>query len=442
MANIQDSTTRKMEKTKHPGIYRRGSRYVVVYRDPQGRQRKKFAETLRQALDAKAMLRADVRRGEYRTLSRVGFADYARDWIETYQGRTSRGVGEGSRDDYRDALERNAIPFFGNARLPEIEPRDLKKFAARLQARGLKPGSVKKLMAPVKCLLADAVEEGLIRSNPAAGMRIAQPNDESLDEVEKVKALSEDDLRRLLKQLPEAWRFFFDFLSQTGLRIGEAIELRHSDVEGNWLRVSRRYYRGRVGLPKGRKSRRVPMSRELARQLWALRKEGAVSDDLVFTSAKGQRIDPSNVMSRVLKPAAIEADLGEWVGEGAHLRADTWVGFHTFRHTCATRLFRSGWNAVQVKDFLGHSDPGFTLRTYVHLLPEDLPEPAFPRASETGREDYFTTRKGDLIELEEVGGNEGATEGTETDRNAPTAPDEVPPTEQEESSARFGTAGR
>ena len=30
-------------KTSVPGIYRRGSRYVVVYRDPQGRQRKRFA---------------------------------------------------------------------------------------------------------------------------------------------------------------------------------------------------------------------------------------------------------------------------------------------------------------------------------------------------------------------------------------------------------------
>jgi hypothetical protein len=28
-----------------------------------------------------------------------------------------------------------------------------------------------------------------------------------------------------------------------------------------------------------------------------------------------------------------------------------------------------------VQKFLGHSDPGFTLRTYVHLLPGDLPEP-------------------------------------------------------------------
>ncbi len=58
-------------------------------------------------------------------------------------------------------------------------------------------------------------------------------------------------------------------------------------------------------------------------------------------------------------------------------RADTWVGFHTFRHTCATVLFRRGWNAVQVQRWLGHHKPSFTLDTYVHLLEEDVPEPTF-----------------------------------------------------------------
>jgi len=52
------------------------------------------------------------------------------------------------------------------------------------------------------------------------------------------------------------------------------------------------------------------------------------------------------------------------------LRADTWVGFHTFRHTCATIRFRRGWNAVQVQRWLGHHSPSFTLDTYVHLLDE------------------------------------------------------------------------
>jgi hypothetical protein len=40
-------------------------------------------------------------------------------------------------------------------------------------------------------------------------------------------------------------------------------------------------------------------------------------------------------------------------------------------------LFRRGWNAVQVQRFLGHSDPGFTLRRYVHLIRDDIPSPEF-----------------------------------------------------------------
>ena len=51
-----------------------------------------------------------------------------------------------------------------------------------------------------------------------------------------------------------------------------------------------------------------------------------------------------------------------------------WVGFHTFRHTCASLLFASGRNAVQVQRWLGHHSAAFTLSRYVHLLDGDLGE--------------------------------------------------------------------
>lgn len=41
---------------------------------------------------------------------------------------------------------------------------------------------------------------------------------------------------------------------------------------------------------------------------------------------------------------------------------------HAFRHTCASLLFAGGYNVKQVSGWLGHADPVFTLRTYVHLL--------------------------------------------------------------------------
>jgi hypothetical protein len=49
----------------------------------------------------------------------------------------------------------------------------------------------------------------------------------------------------------------------------------------------------------------------------------------------------------------------------------------TLRHTCASILFRRGYNAKQAHVWLGHHSAAFTLATYVHLLPEDLPEPDF-----------------------------------------------------------------
>ena len=105
----------------------------------------------------------------------------------------------------------------------------------------------------------------------------------------------------------------------------------------------------------------------------------AGDDDLVFTADDGRsRVDASNLAKRVLKAATVEAGLGEWVrDEDGELRASSWVGFHAFRHTCATILFRRGWNAVQVQRWLGHHKPSFTLDTYMHLLDEDVPEPSF-----------------------------------------------------------------
>jgi integrase len=129
----------------------------LVFRDPNGRQRKRSARTLAEAREVKASLTADVKRGEYRTLSKVTFADYAAEWIDSYQGRTSRGIRPETLADYRRDLGLDkdgtpigdgAIGFFGRMTLASIEPRDVKRYAAELAARGLAPGSVRNSLAP------------------------------------------------------------------------------------------------------------------------------------------------------------------------------------------------------------------------------------------------------------------------------------------------------
>jgi hypothetical protein len=49
----------------------------------------------------KSSLAADVARGEYRELSRIRFAEYAREWAHSYQGRTGRGIRPTTVEEYR-----------------------------------------------------------------------------------------------------------------------------------------------------------------------------------------------------------------------------------------------------------------------------------------------------------------------------------------------------
>ena len=81
------------------------------------------------------------------------------------------------------------------------------------------------------------------------------------------------------------------------------------------MHVRRCYHAGHVGPPKSKYGkRRLRLTPDLAQAFWRHRSvTKAAYADLVFTATGGSRVDPSNLMRRVLKPAAVEAGLGEWV---------------------------------------------------------------------------------------------------------------------------------
>src|SRR4051794_2231256 len=85
-------------------------------------------------------------------------------------------------------------------------------------------------------------------------------------------------------------------------------------------------------------------------------------EDLVFPSLAGTHLQYSNLMRRVLKPAADEAGV-------------PWAGSHTFRHTFASRHIERGTNVLQLSRLLGHNSPSFTLDRYGHLMDAGMGEP-------------------------------------------------------------------
>src|SRR4051794_17177020 len=103
----------KMERTKYPGIYTRGSRFVVIWRDDRGKQHNKSHPTITDAKKFQGVVRQD---GHKSAPARDSFESYALAWVESYTGRTSKGFSEHARTDYTRALKAYAIPFFGSKR--------------------------------------------------------------------------------------------------------------------------------------------------------------------------------------------------------------------------------------------------------------------------------------------------------------------------------------
>jgi integrase/recombinase XerD len=158
-------------------------------------------------------------------------------------------------------------------------------------------------------------------------------------------------------------RLLFALLLETGVRIGEALGLRHEDLAiaerhvGVVPRVNDNRARAKGGQP-----RQVPASGELMR-LYAdyLNDEyGSLDSDYVFVNLWGR---PHG--HPMTYPAVYDL-----VGR---LRRRVGVAFgpHWFRHTYATWLLRRGAGMESVKELLGHASITTTIDTYGHLTIED-----------------------------------------------------------------------
>jgi integrase len=93
---------------------------------------------------------------------------------------------------------------------------------------------------------------------------------------------------------------------------------------------------------------------------------------LLFSTRERTALDRTYFNRHVWKPAL----------EAAGVPAGRESGMHALRHHYASVVLEGGVNIRAVADFLGHNDPGFTLRVYAHLMPatEDRARQAVDRA--------------------------------------------------------------
>jgi site-specific recombinase XerD len=158
-------------------------------------------------------------------------------------------------------------------------------------------------------------------------------------------------------------RFLFALLWDSGVRIGEALGLRHEDVEvadRSVTVVPRLNHNG--ARAKSFEQRSVPVSEQLIR-LWGdyLHLEyGCIDSDYLFINLfaepRGQAWSYAAVYDLVVR-----------------LRARTGVDFdpHWFRHSMATRALRDGVPIEVVSKLLGHASVTTTMSVYGHLTAQD-----------------------------------------------------------------------
>jgi integrase len=203
-------------------------------------------------------------------------------------------------------------------------------------------------MALLNGIFRHAQKYGWCAANPVAAAD--RPRDDSEPDT---RFLNQADLEALIAATPDdplgrMERVLYLTAAMTGLRQGELVALRWSDVDGKArvVRVRRSFTRGEFGRPKSRRSvRAVPLADRLARQIEAYRRQAPfpADQDLVFAHPRtGRPYDASRLRKR-FRAAARRAAIRS-------------VRFHDLRHTFGTQMAAAGAPLRAIQGWMGHRD--------------------------------------------------------------------------------------
>lgn len=338
---------------------------MLYYRDFSGRRRR-----IRRNAPTRAAARREVMTALQLALTvgdEPGFtassslAKAADAWLEVLEERVERGTRSATTLDlYRHAVQKHVSPGIGELRLGELTVPRVDRFLQRvLRTKGYSTAKLCRTVLFGICRW--LVRQGGLPFNP---VRDTAPLE--LDRDRTAKAMSPAQIREWLDildadefarrhDLPELARFIL----ATGLRLGEALGVRWSDIDPDRgsLRVERTIIRVKgkglvASRPKTHASQRVlVLPGWCLTMLEARRARLGAPEGPVFADSLGSYRDRNNVgaaFRRVRTGTAYE-----------------WVTPHTFRKTVATLLDSKGASARMIADQLGHSRVSMTQDVYM-----------------------------------------------------------------------------
>ena len=341
--------------------------------------------TKTEAKDWKATMRSDASRHDLiaPTATRTPFGSYAARWIDT------RTVAPATLARYDSLLRIHILPRWEHTPIGGILKTDIEGWVSDRE-RNASPATAASALDIMSMVLNSAVDDRLIRHNPATAVR--PPKWTSRDMV----VLEPGEFEAITEHLSGEATELVTALVFLGCRFGEGARL---DVESvNWMRDSvtvDRQLKGRATAATKAHERRVlspipgPLRGPL-RVAWERAhdldpvplEDGAAR--LLFRSAVGSPLD-GNFRHRVWYPAVAAAGL------------DVRPRVHDLRHTCASWMLHSGVPLPVVSKWLGHRSVMTTANTYAGMLPS-----GFERAAE-GLSEVWDGRRGHVRTVVEFG---------------------------------------
>lgn len=310
------------------------------------------------------------------------FDEVAKEWLHDHK---KANVKESTWEQLEVIVRLHILPGFGHKRIMKIHRPEIKRWIAsfgEVDEDGNEKysfGSRLKYLSVLKSIFHYAVHElEVLEKNPADKLKV--PVQDSVALKKDVKYFSLSELNRLLdfmksykhQRFPEYQLYYMlmYFLSQTGLRISEALALRWSDINGNKVTVDKQTRRNdnnvvKITTLKNSSSyRTIKIDEQL---LHELKKFKLKQNEMILGNESFQRNEDGiifqNYLGNYLTPSTVRESIQKYCKEAGV----EYKGTHGFRHTHAVLSLEAGASIKFVSQRLGHKTIKTTADTYLDI---------------------------------------------------------------------------
>ena len=320
------------------------------------------------------MIERQLRNGEYIATSSSTFKQVADDWLKQYANEVKV-----SSVRAREKAIHHAVQRFGTYPIQTIKKHDYQRFVDDMSAQYSK-NYVDSIIASTNMIFKYAHDMKLIRVLPIEGIKRPKKKRtvEELEETEiHKKFLEKDELIEFLKvakydHSPQNSFEVFSTLAYTGLRAGELIALKWSDIdfENNTISITKTYYNPnnnkkeyQILTPKTDSSvGKISVDPKITTLLkdykvkvqdkW--KNELYVDNNFVFTDNNGYPLVIKKLqlwIKAILKKTNINKN----------------ISTHSFRHTHCALLIEAGVHIKEIQERLRHKDINTTMNIYAKI---------------------------------------------------------------------------